>query len=136
MSDDFSEEEVARYWDANAGPWAAEVRRGADGAREWLNNPAFLPFLGDLNGRQVLDAGCGEGYNTRILARASEPARLARPRCALPALPRREAGVYSRGAIRSTACAEVTTGITSKSVTSLQRVIHCSRRPRSSHSIT
>src|SRR4029077_14433101 len=69
MSDDFSEEEVARYWDANAGPWAAEVRRGADVAREWLNNPAFLPFIGDLNGRQVLDAGCGEGYNTRILAR-------------------------------------------------------------------
>jgi SAM-dependent methyltransferase len=69
MSDDISEEEVGRYWDANAGPWAAEVRRGADVAREWLNNPAFLPFIGDLRGRQVLDAGCGEGYNTRILAR-------------------------------------------------------------------
>jgi SAM-dependent methyltransferase len=69
MSDDFSDEDVARYWDANASQWAAEVRRGADIAREWLNNPAFLPFLGDLSGRQVLDAGCGEGYNTRILAR-------------------------------------------------------------------
>jgi SAM-dependent methyltransferase len=69
MSDDFSDEEVARYWDANAGPWAAEVRRGADLAREWLNNPAFLAFIGDLRGRQVLDAGCGEGSNTRILAR-------------------------------------------------------------------
>jgi SAM-dependent methyltransferase len=69
MSDDFSEAEVARHWDANAGPWAAEVRRGADVAREWLNNPAFLAFIGDLNGRRVLDAGCGEGYNTRILAR-------------------------------------------------------------------
>lgn len=69
MTDHFSEAEVARYWDANAGLWAAEVRRGADIAREWLNNPAFLPFIGDLNGRQVLDAGCGEGYNTRILAR-------------------------------------------------------------------
>jgi 2-polyprenyl-3-methyl-5-hydroxy-6-metoxy-1,4-benzoquinol methylase len=30
---------------------------------------AFLEFIGDLRGRRVLDAGCGEGYNTRILAR-------------------------------------------------------------------
>jgi SAM-dependent methyltransferase len=69
MSDGFSDEEVARYWDANAPLWAAEVRRGADVAREWLNNPAFLAFIGDLREREVLDAGCGEGYNTRILAR-------------------------------------------------------------------
>ena len=69
MPDSFSEEEVAAYWNANAGPWAAEVRRGHDVAREWLNNPAFLTLLGDLRGRDVLDAGCGEGYNTRLLAR-------------------------------------------------------------------
>ncbi len=69
MNDDFSVEDVARYWDANAGAWAEQVRRGADVAREWLNNPAFLTFVGDLHGQRVLDAGCGEGYNTRILAR-------------------------------------------------------------------
>ena len=69
MIDGFSEEEVARYWDANAASWAEQVRGGGDVAREWLNNPAFLQFLGDLRGREVLDAGCGEGYNTRILAR-------------------------------------------------------------------
>ncbi len=69
MSDDFSVEDVARYWDGNAAAWAEQVRRGADVAREWLNNPAFLAFIGDLHGRRVLDAGCGEGYNTRILAR-------------------------------------------------------------------
>jgi SAM-dependent methyltransferase len=39
-------------------------------AREFLNNPALLALIGDLRGRQVLDAGCGDGYNTRILARA------------------------------------------------------------------
>ena len=69
MSDDFSVEDVARYWDGNAAAWAEQVRRGADVAREWLNNPAFLAFIGDLRGRRVLDSGCGEGYNTRILAR-------------------------------------------------------------------
>ena len=70
MRDDFSVEDVARYWDANAAAWAEQVRRGADVAREWLNNPAFLAFIGDLRGRRVLDMGCGEGYNTRILARS------------------------------------------------------------------
>src|SRR5262247_1106113 len=67
---EITEADVARYWDANAGPWAAEVRQGHDVAREWLNNPAFLDFVGDLRGRDVLDAGCGEGYNTRLLAGA------------------------------------------------------------------
>ena len=71
MSDQgFSEEEVAAYWNVNAGPWAQEVREGRDVARECLNNPAFLRLLGDLRDRDVLDAGCGEGHNTRLLARA------------------------------------------------------------------
>ena len=65
-----SEADVARYWNDNAASWAARVRRGEDIAREWLNNPAFLSFIGDLRDRPVLDAGCGEGHNTRILARA------------------------------------------------------------------
>src|SRR5215831_2156327 len=66
---EFSEEDVARYWNDNAASWAEQVRRGEDIAREWLNNPSFLGFIGDLSGKDVLDAGCGEGYNTRILAR-------------------------------------------------------------------
>jgi len=70
MSDrEFSEDEVAAHWDENAEAWAQQVRDGRDVARERLNNPAFLRLLGDLRGRDVLDAGCGEGYNTRILAR-------------------------------------------------------------------
>jgi SAM-dependent methyltransferase len=71
MSDpEFSLEDVACYWDENAAAWAREVRQGHDVAREFLNNPAFLALIGDLRGRQVLDAGCGDGHNTRILARA------------------------------------------------------------------
>lgn len=68
MSEDLPEDEVARHWDANAADWAREVRRGNDLARELMNNPAFLELIGDLRARDVLDAGCGEGYNTRILA--------------------------------------------------------------------
>ena len=64
-----SEQEVARLWDEGADLLAANVRAGLDLYREHFNNPAFLAFLGDVSGKDVLDAGCGEGYNTRLLAR-------------------------------------------------------------------
>ena len=67
---EITEEEVSGYWDENADLWAEYVRKGWDAYREYLNNPAFLKFIGDLNGKTVLDAGCGEGYNTRILAKS------------------------------------------------------------------
>ena len=65
----FSEEEVARYWDQNADSWTDQVRKGWDVYRESHNTPAFLRLAGDLKDKIVLDAGCGEGYNTRLLAR-------------------------------------------------------------------
>ena len=72
-SQPLSEREVSRAWDGNADSWAEQVRKGWDVYREFYNNPAFLEFIGesigDLAGLSVLDAGCGEGYNTRILAR-------------------------------------------------------------------
>jgi ubiquinone/menaquinone biosynthesis C-methylase UbiE len=64
-----SEEEVTQHWDDNADVWTEHVRKGWDTYREHLNNPAFLKLIGNLNGKKVLDAGCGEGYNTRIFAR-------------------------------------------------------------------
>ncbi len=67
---EITEEEVARYWNENADSWTEQVRDGWDVYREYFNNPAFLKFIGNLGGRTVLDAGCGEGYNTRILARS------------------------------------------------------------------
>ena len=69
MTPSLSEDEVASYWDANADRWADHVRRGWDVFRDHLNNPAFFEMVGDLRGKAVLDAGCGEGYNTRLLAK-------------------------------------------------------------------
>lgn len=63
------EKEVAEYWNSNADLWSSHVRKGWDGYREHFNNPAFLEFIGSINGKYVLDTGCGEGQNTRILAR-------------------------------------------------------------------
>jgi ubiquinone/menaquinone biosynthesis C-methylase UbiE len=62
-------EEVGRYWDENAEVWTELVRAGYDHYRDGLNTPAFLEMLPDVNGLSGLDVGCGEGYNTRLLAR-------------------------------------------------------------------
>lgn len=67
--EEISEEEVAIFWDKNADTWAEHVRKGWDAYREFFNNPEFLRFIGNIKCKSVLDAGCGEGYNTRILAR-------------------------------------------------------------------
>lgn len=63
------ESEVAANWDRNSAVWAEHVRNGYDIFRVHWNNPAFIEFVGDLRGKEVLDAGCGEGTNTRIFAR-------------------------------------------------------------------
>ena len=44
------------------------VRAGTPTANT-LIIPAFLKLVGNIKGKTVLDAGCGEGYNTRIFAR-------------------------------------------------------------------
>ncbi|TCC61389.1 class I SAM-dependent methyltransferase [Kribbella pittospori] len=39
-----------------------------DFAKRHLVNPVLLRLLGDVRGRRVLDAGCGNGYFSRMLA--------------------------------------------------------------------
>lgn len=61
--------EVGRYWNENAEVWTRLARQGYDTYRDWLNTPAFLAMLRDVTGKVGLDIGCGEGSNTRQLAR-------------------------------------------------------------------
>jgi SAM-dependent methyltransferase len=61
--------DVARYWEANAKTWTRQARAGHDIYRDGLNTPAFLKMLPPVRGLLGLDLGCGEGSNTRALAR-------------------------------------------------------------------
>ncbi|MHA2283934.1 MAG: class I SAM-dependent methyltransferase [Promethearchaeota archaeon] len=61
--------DVARYWDKNAENWTKLVRMGYDRGRNLINSPAFFKMLSDVLNLEGLDIGCGEGYNTRMLAK-------------------------------------------------------------------
>jgi ubiquinone/menaquinone biosynthesis C-methylase UbiE len=56
-------------WDESAEAWADFVRTGKDWTRDELNNPAMFKMLGSIRRKRILDLCCGEGYNSRILAR-------------------------------------------------------------------
>lgn len=63
------EREVGRLWNENAKVWTRLARAGYDVYRDGLNTPAFLAMLPDVHGLRGLDIGCGEGHNTRSVAR-------------------------------------------------------------------
>lgn len=60
---------VRNQWDAASEAWADFVRTGKDWTRNELNNPAMFEMLGSIDGKRILDLCCGEGYNSRIMAR-------------------------------------------------------------------
>ena len=60
--------DVAARWNESAQTWTQHVRAGYDSNRVNMNTPAFVDFIGDISGLSVLDAGCGEGTNTRLFA--------------------------------------------------------------------
>ena len=56
-------------WEGNAEAWTKLSRAGYDTYRDHLNTPAFFAALPDVRGLIGLDVGCGEGHNTRLLAK-------------------------------------------------------------------
>jgi len=62
-------ESIGREWDDASESWVDFVRRGKDYYRDELNNPPFFELIGEVKGKAILDLACGEGYNTRILAK-------------------------------------------------------------------
>jgi ubiquinone/menaquinone biosynthesis C-methylase UbiE len=62
-------DKLAGEWNTAVESYGDFVREGKDYYRDEMNNPAFFSLIGNVKGKRVLDLACGEGYNTRILAR-------------------------------------------------------------------
>jgi len=61
--------EAGIYWNGNAEAWTKLARAGYDVYRDHFNSPAFFEMLPDVEGLSGVDVGCGEGHNTRLLAK-------------------------------------------------------------------
>jgi len=57
-----------RIWDRNAEEWHRSYGE-RDPNRSDLLDPLILDLLGEVKGKRILDAGCGDGYLSRKLAR-------------------------------------------------------------------
>ena len=56
-------------WSANADAWDAGYDERGDRTRRESSDAVLLDFLGDVEGQRVLDAGSGNGYLSRLLAK-------------------------------------------------------------------
>jgi ubiquinone/menaquinone biosynthesis C-methylase UbiE len=68
LMNDFTAEEVVRRYDLSAEQYAALYSEYGDINRQVLLTPAILEMLGGVAGKNILDAGCGEGYLSRLVA--------------------------------------------------------------------
>jgi len=60
-------QEVMRRWNDFAEEMGKAYTSEGDLNRIYLLNPAIIKLVGDLKDKVVLDAGCGEGYLSRIM---------------------------------------------------------------------
>jgi SAM-dependent methyltransferase len=60
--------EVRRRWDSSAEIWDRGYTKYGDTYRRIIFNPALFPMIGEVKRKRILDAGCGTGYLTRLLA--------------------------------------------------------------------
>jgi ubiquinone/menaquinone biosynthesis C-methylase UbiE len=64
----YTQKDGTERWDRNATAWHERFGE-KDPNRSDLLDPIILDVLGDVRGKRILDAGCGDGYLSRKLAR-------------------------------------------------------------------
>lgn len=62
-------DDIITAWSAAAADHLDDFDDEGDMPRRLLLNPAIFALLGEVRGRRILDAGCGQGYLARLLAR-------------------------------------------------------------------
>jgi 2-polyprenyl-3-methyl-5-hydroxy-6-metoxy-1,4-benzoquinol methylase len=65
---EWTNEVAIQQWASTPRALLEQTAHEGDFAKRHLINPVLLRLLGDLPGREVLDAGCGNGYLSRMLA--------------------------------------------------------------------
>jgi 2-polyprenyl-3-methyl-5-hydroxy-6-metoxy-1,4-benzoquinol methylase len=68
LSDRTAHQRVIAAWD-EAADHLDDFGDEGDFARQYLLNPTIFALAGEIAGKRILDAGCGEGYLSRMLAR-------------------------------------------------------------------
>jgi ubiquinone/menaquinone biosynthesis C-methylase UbiE len=62
-------EESIRRWNQFADTYASQHFENGDLHKEVFLNSILFELMGELKGKRVLDAGCGEGYLSRLMAK-------------------------------------------------------------------
>ncbi|MDL4840195.1 class I SAM-dependent methyltransferase [Aquibacillus rhizosphaerae] len=63
-------EEAIKRWDTFADTYSKNHSEQGDLHKEVFLNPTILSLLGNVRNKKILDAGCGEGYLSRILSKS------------------------------------------------------------------
>ena len=71
QADNISNEEAIDSWDKAAEEFTSFFAEGEEFYHKHIINPCIVDLLGEVEGKTVLDLGCGEGHVARSLAEAT-----------------------------------------------------------------
>jgi ubiquinone/menaquinone biosynthesis C-methylase UbiE len=70
MKSELGTKDAIKRWDKHAELVASSYGENGDLHREIFLNPALFSLIDSVEGKKVIDAGCGEGYLSRMLAKS------------------------------------------------------------------
>lgn len=66
---EITDAQIAKAWDRLAEKWIYSYTEHGDFNRQYIIDPAIFRMIGSVKGLTILDAGCGNGYLCRLLAK-------------------------------------------------------------------